>query len=425
MENRIPCKNENCKGTILPLTAKKTGGLCMPCFQSLKRKEEEEYILKNQKDVNLYEGIDDLVEILKIMYSPKNYNPLIKYIEYPRTQEEIYNSLSNNDIKRLKEYAIQLINANDINTTKKILLRIVCFTNSEINDCLELLINKGHYYPGILFKGASHKIREILINQIEKDKENRNHILLALSWVGDSRVSELFSQWHKDPPSWKNELYIPAEDYSFESGWTLTDGGNRSNMFYTDCYPLVHAATSEAEPLSTIKNHEDKCPFCRSQMTVLFDFDLTNPIFNFLNFKGERLRISTCHICTCYGYIFTKIDFSGYSKWHEANKKPSYLPNIENPEEEALEVTKPLTLSRTKRDPYYASSWVSEVPGSQIGGHPTWIQDAEYPICPKCSKHMKFIGQLDCADFMQYGEGIYYAFICEECRIAATHYQQT
>lgn len=49
----------------------------------------------------------------------------------------------------------------------------------------------------------------------------------------------------------------------------------------------------------------------------------------------------------------------------------------------------------------------------------------EQPICPRCSKYMKFIGRLDCSDFMQYGEDIYYAFICEECRIADTHYQQT
>jgi hypothetical protein len=68
---------------------------------------------------------------------------------------------------------------------------------------------------------------------------------------------------------------------------------------------------------------------------------------------------------------------------------------------------------------------VLEVSGSQVGGHPTWIQDAEYPICPECSKHMKFVGQIDCPDFQEYGEGIYYAFVCEECRIAATHYQQT
>lgn len=30
---RIPCLNSNCPHTILPTTAERTGGLCMPCFQ--------------------------------------------------------------------------------------------------------------------------------------------------------------------------------------------------------------------------------------------------------------------------------------------------------------------------------------------------------------------------------------------------------
>ena len=37
---------------------------------------------------------------------------------------------------------------------------------------------------------------------------------------------------------------------------------------------------------------------------------------------------------------------------------------------------------------------------------------------------MKFIAQLDNGAFPLYG-GIYYAFLCSECRITATTYQQT
>ena len=85
----------------------------------------------------------------------------------------------------------------------------------------------------------------------------------------------------------------------------------------------------------------------------------------------------------------------------------------------------PISMSRVKRNSYHAASQFLETTFSQIGGHPTWIQDAEYIKCPKCSKHMKFIGQIDCADIEEYGDGMYYAFVCEECNIAATHYQQS
>lgn len=39
---------------------------------------------------------------------------------------------------------------------------------------------------------------------------------------------------------------------------------------------------------------------------------------------------------------------------------------------------------------------------------PTWIQDAEYPKCPKCGEEMIFVGQVSREDLEEYGEGIYY-----------------
>ncbi len=36
MTDRIPCKNPTCTSTILPQTAVRTGGYCMPCVQAQK-----------------------------------------------------------------------------------------------------------------------------------------------------------------------------------------------------------------------------------------------------------------------------------------------------------------------------------------------------------------------------------------------------
>ncbi|WP_291582168.1 hypothetical protein [Clostridium sp. UBA6640] len=41
MGERIPCRSEGCKTNILQTTADRTGGYCMPCYQEIKRKEEE------------------------------------------------------------------------------------------------------------------------------------------------------------------------------------------------------------------------------------------------------------------------------------------------------------------------------------------------------------------------------------------------
>ncbi|BFH17646.1 hypothetical protein WJ0W_001943 [Paenibacillus melissococcoides] len=84
-----------------------------------------------------------------------------------------------------------------------------------------------------------------------------------------------------------------------------------------------------------------------------------------------------------------------------------------------------LHLSASKRSAFHAASWTLEAASSQLGGHPAWVQDADYPACPSCSATMKFLGQIDWEDIEEYGEGIYDAFICPDCRIAATNYQQT
>lgn len=79
MTERLPCRNEGCSATILPATAAKTGGYCMPCKQEMQRAERQRYIEQHRRDIDLYEGITDPVEILKIMHAPVKRDPLIRY----------------------------------------------------------------------------------------------------------------------------------------------------------------------------------------------------------------------------------------------------------------------------------------------------------------------------------------------------------
>ncbi len=54
----------------------------MPCFQQQERQKHEEYIRTHRRDVDLYAGISDPVEILKIMHTPRKHDPLIREREY-------------------------------------------------------------------------------------------------------------------------------------------------------------------------------------------------------------------------------------------------------------------------------------------------------------------------------------------------------
>jgi CheY-like chemotaxis protein len=73
----------------------------------------------------------------------------------------------------------------------------------------------------------------------------------------------------------------------------------------------------------------------------------------------------------------------------------------------------------------------------RLGGHPSWVQSAEYPVCPICARTMPFLMQLDSGlklDARQKTEdgtllwgsgGMAYFFWCDACRISAAMWQCT
>ena len=114
----------------------------------------------------------------------------------------------------------------------------------------------------------------------------------------------------------------------------------------------------------------------------------------------------------------------GKSSWHEGNRRPDYLP--QDADDWPRMPQDRLTLGKEPRHWLEAANWL--VPGvrfSQVGGHPTWIQDADYPRCPKCDRAMPFVAQISNDDLDEDSEGIYYMFVCRDCGVAATNYQQS
>ena len=84
-----------------------------------------------------------------------------------------------------------------------------------------------------------------------------------------------------------------------------------------------------------------------------------------------------------------------------------------------------LAFGSLRRTPYETVGTYQCAGISQMGGHPEWVQDADYPHCPTCQRTMTFLGQVETLDIDEDAEGIYYAFLCAQCGKATTGYQQT
>lgn len=397
----------------------------MPCVQKNFRLEEEAYIKQHRKDVDLYTGITKPVEILKIMHAPKEYNPLENLIPYPISSQKLYHQLSVDEQEQMELYAITLMDDGDFNQAEQILTSLICFANARVERGMEELFLREVYYPGILYKNAGSVIRDKLIRRVKRDSENRNHILSALAWIGDKEVVRLFAKWKKKPPRWASELYVSPENYSYAAGWELDQNGGKRGLFYPDSYYLEVSQEIEADlvgaPVVSLQSDEQECLWCKFKLTVLFDCQLQDPLLEFLTLEGDRLKIAACLHCNCYGTVFMKVNADGSFSWSEYNQVFDFLPE---PVQDDEFTWKTMILSNEQRGPYEAAEWTLEAPASQIGGHPSWIQDAEYPSCPCCSETMMFIGQVDMEQAAD-SEGIYYAFLCGTCMISAVNYQQT
>lgn len=434
MTERLPCKSEGCKATILPATAAKTGGYCMPCHQAQERRKREAYIEKHRKTVNLYEGLTDPVEILKITHTPRKHDPLIQYVPYPLKKEQLFAALSEGEAGQMLDEALELLANGNEETSREILTSLVCYRNYNIAECLPELMECGMFRPDLLYKDAPPEVRDRLLERLEWDGEHRNSILLALSWIGDETVVRRFAEWRDNAPLWAETLYVSPEKYAQEAGWELDEEGKRRDLVH----PLNYAIVRDHQVESDLPAAEEKasrflelkdctCPWCGGELTMLADLDAAHPSLAHLELKLNRLQFQSCVRCGCYGVIFMEPGPQGEPVWSSHNRKPDYLPDIalEDYDGEYLNSGPMLKISAEPRSPFYAAEWGMSQHDSQIGGYPSWVQDAEYPVCPCCGKSMRFIGQLDWADLEQYGEGIFYMFLCPEDQVTATLYQQS
>lgn len=130
-----------------------------------------------------------------------------------------------------------------------------------------------------------------------------------------------------------------------------------------------------------VSDHEEACRWCGRGLTTLLDLVLTSPAWSCLRLPGRRLRIATCDVCACYGTVFTEVDGEGRATWHEANRMPDFLPDAAV-DQDILPRGCLVPGAETRNWLESASGIWPGVRLSQVGGHPTWEQDAESSRCP-------------------------------------------
>jgi hypothetical protein len=426
MTERVPCKSEDCNRTILPTTALDTGGFCMPCVQKKANEEYKKYVEENKRTINPYDGVTKPIDIIKIYHKSQKRDPLIEYVKYPFPIETVYESLNHQQIHDLIVYCLDLLKNEDNNMAEEITSCLVSFLNSDISLILEWMVESDNFYPAYYFRFANEIIQSMLLEKIKRhitsdtDSFEKNRILCALSWIDSDEVNTFFL---------KN---IQVQNYTYEAGWEIDQNGERRYLYHQQCYPLIKNKPLEKQEQHTFfETEKGKCEWCENPLTSLFSLNLDDPKLSFLKNSQNNL-----HICTCINCVWQVDNF--FTKQIKQNNLHITYPNgdMSNHIKDVKEGNhykmdmdtiplNALVLQHKNRFPFHAVDFCLPTTLSQIGGHPTWIHETDYPSCPECKRTMIFEAQIAFEDFQELGEGIYYAFYCVSCQIAATSYQQT
>jgi hypothetical protein len=328
--------------------------------------------------------------------------------------------LARAEVDELARRCVTLIEAGEatVDLAERLLPHLACWSAAGVTSVQDELVDRRVLYPGVLFRNASSDISEKLV-ALAEEPDDRNHALVALAWVNDDVAHRQFAAWRREPPVWESALYVPAHAYASEAGWAVDASGGIRALCADDAKRLVPARGAGAVGTFAAADHPP-CPWCGDALTTVFDLDLSSGDLAFLGLPTGRLRVITCERCTAYGEVHTDVDLAGAATWSDANTRPSFIGDGE-----WIRVATRFELGGRRGTPVETIA-VDYLGGrSQLGGYPSWDQDAAYPTCLRCGELMPFIGQIDYADVDQLGEGMLYAFFDPECLTAATTYQQT
>jgi hypothetical protein len=418
---RIKCIAEGCANLILPATAKANGGLCAPCIGKQRKEERAKYIRENRREVDPYAGITDPVQMLRVIHTPRKNDPLVEYLPAPKPVEELYRDLTEDDAIRLMDIASQALLNGENDLAEEIAISLATLTIFSLDRMLAAWTAQNKFWPGIIFRDAGEKIRDAIVKALNAGAANANHALSALAWIGDKTVQNVFRDWDSENPPWRKGLFVPPSNYSEVAGWELTENGRR-NLFFKDCFALKPASEACGRTVSVMEESNPMCPWCNRTLVNLIELDLSDDRFRFLHLRIPKLPVLTCDACTCFNVIYAGVGNDGKAHWAHENTRPEHLPNDLASWSPSPWRGVPVALHQ--RRAIEAVDCGREPTISQIGGLPSWVQDSEYPRCPDCKQTMTFIAQVDNGAFPLH-EGVFYAFLCSNCMMTATSYQQT
>lgn len=279
------------------------------------------------------------------------------------------------------------------------------------------------YYPCEIYYHAPEDVRDRLVQALLETEDSRtaSHLMCCLAMQGDGRALEVFRELEERPRSWREKLYVDPSVYAHTGGWTFDKAGNRRQLNFDTCYPLIKGDRKKDKAAQVFRLREERCPHCKGGVVDILTLDGRDERLKFLGLDGV-ITATCCPNCVPWeNPAYSRFSLDGKS---EAVFPYSYGAGEEDDGGWGMEefADNPYILGPEPVPLFYgAGPWGEE---STVGGFASWIQDANYYPCPDCGKTMRYLAQIqwENLDFM---EGTLYIEICPDCQVISMHHQQT
>ena len=257
------------------------------------------------------------------------------------------------------------------------------------------------------------------------DSGEASNLMCCLAFQGDDRALETLLKLEKHPRPWRKKLYVDPSIYAQCGGWTFDKEGQRIQLNFDVCYPMVKGATGEASPVRIGRAREDICPHCGGHMVDMLVLDGRDERLGFLGLDGI-LTATCCPNCVGFlkGSAFNHFTLDGGTEvfpselFDGAGKMDCYV----RAEDYKALTENPFVLGKVPVPLFYGAG-CEDV--NTVGGFANWVQDWEYTACPHCGKSMKYLAQIQWYTLMDGTEGTLYVEFCPDCHIVSMQHQQT
>ncbi|GAA2282413.1 hypothetical protein GCM10010430_80330 [Kitasatospora cystarginea] len=262
-----------------------------------------------------------------------------------------------------------------------------------------------------IWRGADGPTTRALV-ELADSADGNQYLLRECVAEGDPDVArEAFVRWRKSGD---------VGAHTRAAGWELEPSGERRELVARQAFELLAVDAEEAGEALFGHGSGQHCPWCGMELAYALDLPSGSAVARALALPtDDHVQVLACPCCTDFGTILSEYDGAGGCRWSTKNERPEWNGPV-------LDGWDPyptrLVLGPARPADGSGTAWHEG--GSTLGGRPEWIQDPEYPHCPRCGRTMRFLSMNDGADVWG-GEGCLYVFADPECRTGAVLYQQS